>query len=142
MEVELRPSTDKGDRDVIWLEGTKMNRSDILAKVPHSENGTIYVELPIIASVVNHTKMFSAVQLPELLGAGPSEPLPLYLLNTSKDQRHAADLVLKNNLNVPLTINKIRPGRVGDSKPLQPFHQFEFQSSNSQLIVKLGKFAH
>ena len=60
VEVELRPTADKG-ADTIWLEATKVNRSDVNAKVPHSENGTIYVELPIIASVVNHTTMFSAI---------------------------------------------------------------------------------
>ena len=55
----------------------------MLSKLPHSENGTIYIELPIIGSVVNHTQMFSAIDLQPEERINSSDPMPLYMMNLS-----------------------------------------------------------
>ena len=52
------------DTSRIWLQSESMDYHDFLKEVPHNTNNkTIFLEIPIIASVVNHTNLFSAVSI-------------------------------------------------------------------------------
>lgn len=38
MELELRQSSEKSEQELVMLEGQKVNKSEIFAKVPHSKD--------------------------------------------------------------------------------------------------------
>ena len=57
-----------------------MDYQDFLNEVPHHPNNkTIFVEIPIIASVVNHTSLFSAIDIDQDKKYNSSLPLPMYM---------------------------------------------------------------
>jgi len=87
MEVELRE--DKNQEDHVWLEGKWTNKADVLSQIPSNNNKTIFIEIPIIASVVNHTELFSAVEPNDQEHSNSSEPRPLYALDLTVDFNHS-----------------------------------------------------
>jgi hypothetical protein len=69
------------DSSKIWLQSDLIDRETLIDGVPHSKNNkTLFVEIPIIASVVNHTTMFSAIS-PNFtkLRENNTLPMPLYM---------------------------------------------------------------
>lgn len=113
MEVELREK--KSQNDLVWLEEKWVNKADIFGQIPSRNNRTLLIEIPIIASVVNHTELFSAVLLDEKEHANRSEPLPLYALDlrTNFNEPNISSLILypdlhlKNNLAKPITLHNV-----------------------------------
>lgn len=63
MEVELREQ--KNQKELVWLEEKWVSKDEVVEQIPSRNNHTILVEIPILASVVNHTELFSAYLSPE-----------------------------------------------------------------------------
>ena len=62
IKVELEMADSFNDSSKIPLQTDLVDRELLKEKIPHSKfNKTLFVEIPIIASVVNHTQMLSAV---------------------------------------------------------------------------------
>ena len=52
------------------------------------KNQTMFVEIPIIASVVNHTRLFSVIDIQENHdNANQSDPIPIYLLDVLESKK-------------------------------------------------------
>ena len=110
------------DSSKIWLQSDLIDRQTLINRVPHSKyNKTMFVEIPIIASVVNHTQMFSAVsENYTTLRENNSLPMPLYLADRKKilgqpemNQSVSSfiiypDLLIKNNFNKPIIIDNVQ----------------------------------
>ena len=80
IKVELEMAEVFNDTSRIWLASESMDYEDFLKEVPHYPNNkTIYIEIPIIASVVNHTQLFSAVEIAKEPHYNSSMPIPLYM---------------------------------------------------------------
>ena len=86
IKVELEMADSFNDSSKIWIQTDLVDRDELKDKIPHSKyNKNLFVEIPIIASVVNHTEMLSAVS-PNYttLRPGNSLPMPLYLADRKK----------------------------------------------------------
>lgn len=86
IKVELEMADSFNDSSKIWIQTDLVDRDELKDKIPHSKhNKTLFVEIPIIASVVNHTEMLSAVS-PNYttLRPGNSLPMPLFLADRKK----------------------------------------------------------
>lgn len=114
----------------------------------------MFVEIPIIGSVVNHTKLFSAIEFTPEQNRNQSLPLPLVILDSSDHVRvpveHAklpmkvmSQLLVKNNLSRKITVSKIiDPSQTLSSLhplPEYQFMSFEQPSSMSKLLIKSSR---
>jgi len=104
--------------EVQLKEGRQFRPSESNGEQGQAQRETTFVEIPIIGSVVNHTKLFSAVQFDRSQSMQNSQPLPLYLLDTTeKVQMHpnetrkevhiVPNFILRNNLRSPIVVSKM-----------------------------------
>lgn len=54
---------------------------DVFSKIENYNNGSIFIDIPIIGSIVNHTSLLSAVEFTNSERTQSSEPIPLYLMD-------------------------------------------------------------
>ena len=113
----------------------------------HLPKETMFVEIPIIGSVVNHTTMFSAIELSGEQSANGLQPLPLYLLDTTekvqmlpgqtkKEVQIMPNLMLKNNLLSPIVVSKVIFPQGAENS----FARMRHHNSLTQYLLKAGDF--
>jgi hypothetical protein len=141
--VELEMAEVFNDTSRIWLQSESIEYEEFLKEVPHHPNNkTVFIEIPIIASVVNHTQLFSAIKIGEDKNYNSSLPLPLYMADRTlamPDNRFnqtfagfviQPDLLISNNFKKQIMIHYART-----KASSQEIYTFTYTTNNQ--IVKL-----
>ena len=81
IKVELELKEPQNDHDLILLKGENIDKDSFNRRMPNDRNKTIFIEIPIIGSIVNHTTLFSPIEFTELERSNSSAPLPLHVFD-------------------------------------------------------------
>ena len=113
IKVELELKEPQNDQDSILLKGEKISKELFNRQMPNHRNKTIFIEIPIIGSIVNHTSLFSPIEFTELERSNSSAPLPLHafdlksLGDQASEYSQSSNLLIRNPFTVPIAIHKI-----------------------------------